>query len=368
MLSGMESPLISVIVPVYKVEQYIARCLESLCAQTYRNLEIICVDDGSPDKSIDILNEFAERDARVRVIRRENGGLSAARNTGMEVARGEWLAFVDGDDWMEESAYAACVPHLTEEVDMLCFGLFFDNEVPKDDPGWAATEDLCRGGERHMRVEYDGVEDFSDAVVMNTSCNVCSKLFRRSVVAENGLTFPVGRWYEDASFYYRFCLLARRGYFLRHTLLYHYISRTGSIMYSSRRSSPKALDHLEVVRDVYAVMKERNLCEERRDLLASVTAAMLESAFEYAPGELRSELVNRSRRLVEEVGVDHRTEYDYIARVSRCRWRFLRLFYRRRGSKRSWGVFGLMLLSVQDKCGEKVMRILGIKIHSRKSV
>ena len=97
----MENPIISVIVPVYKVENYIRRCLDSLVAQTYRHLEILLVDDGSPDSSGAICEEYAEKDSRIKVIHKENGGLSSARNAALDVATGDYIAFVDSDDWID---------------------------------------------------------------------------------------------------------------------------------------------------------------------------------------------------------------------------------------------------------------------------
>ena len=92
------SPLISVIVPVYKVEKYLDRCLGSICGQTYKHLEIICVDDGPPDHSTKILENFSAQDPRIRIIQQSNQGLAAARNAALSAAKGEWVTFVDSDD------------------------------------------------------------------------------------------------------------------------------------------------------------------------------------------------------------------------------------------------------------------------------
>lgn len=100
-----QQPLVSVIVPVYNTEKYLRKCVDSIIGQTYKNLEIILVDDGSPDSSGHICDEYAQRDERVQVIHKENGGLSDARNTGIKVARGEYLGFVDSDDWIEPQMY-----------------------------------------------------------------------------------------------------------------------------------------------------------------------------------------------------------------------------------------------------------------------
>ena len=101
--SDSTSPKVSIIVPVYKVEQYLRRCLDSIVAQTFTDWECILIDDGSPDKSGDICDEYAERDGRFRVIHQENKGVSAARNAGLDAARGEWIGFVDSDDWVENN-------------------------------------------------------------------------------------------------------------------------------------------------------------------------------------------------------------------------------------------------------------------------
>ena len=120
-------PLVSVIVPIYKVEKYLRQCVDSILAQTYTNLEVILVDDGSPDKCGAICDEYAAKDERVRVIHKENGGVSDARNAGLDAARGEYLAFVDGDDYISVSYIASLMSgHMFD----IAFGgcIQFENE------------------------------------------------------------------------------------------------------------------------------------------------------------------------------------------------------------------------------------------------
>ena len=118
-----QSPCVSVIVPVYKVAAYLPRCVDSILAQTWRNLEIILVDDGSPDECGSICDVYAEKDPRIRVIHKENGGLSSARNAGLDTASGEYIGFVDSDDWIEPEMYARMLA-LMEKYDakMVCAG------------------------------------------------------------------------------------------------------------------------------------------------------------------------------------------------------------------------------------------------------
>lgn len=97
--------LISIIVPVYMAEKYLNRCIESILCQTYKNFELILVDDGSPDTSGDLCDYWAGQDSRVKVIHKENGGASSARNCGLKIAKGKYIAFVDSDDWLEPNMY-----------------------------------------------------------------------------------------------------------------------------------------------------------------------------------------------------------------------------------------------------------------------
>lgn len=118
----LKSPLISVIVPVYKVEQYFEECVHSICNQTYQNLEILLIDDGSPDNCPAMCDKYAAEDSRIKVIHKANGGLADARNTGLEHATGDLIAFVDSDDWLAAGAYEKMVNMFREEhgLDIVC--------------------------------------------------------------------------------------------------------------------------------------------------------------------------------------------------------------------------------------------------------
>lgn len=111
----MSSEKISVIIPVYNTEKYIGRCLDSILNNTYKNLEVICVNDGSKDRSLEILNEYAEKDNRVKVIDKENGGVSAARNTALDAATGDFISFVDSDDWIHNQFFEILMYYQAKE-------------------------------------------------------------------------------------------------------------------------------------------------------------------------------------------------------------------------------------------------------------
>ncbi len=116
---------ISIIVPVYKVEKYLKKCVDSILAQTFSDFELILVDDGSPDNSGRICDDYAKKDARVRVVHKQNGGLSSARNAGIEVAKGKYLGFVDSDDYIAEDMYELLYKAIIkEEADLSICGIY----------------------------------------------------------------------------------------------------------------------------------------------------------------------------------------------------------------------------------------------------
>lgn len=127
-----KKPQLAVIVPVYKVEKYLSKCLESIINQTYKNLQIICVDDGSPDNCGGILEEYAKKDSRIIVVHKENGGLSSARNTALDLLNKTWtldkgncpelVTFVDSDDFLDLETYEKTIHFFEEDIDIVTFG------------------------------------------------------------------------------------------------------------------------------------------------------------------------------------------------------------------------------------------------------
>lgn len=177
---------ISIIIPVYKVQDYLAECIESVQRQTYNNLEIILVDDGSPDDCGSICDRYAAQDQRIYVIHRQNGGAACARNDGLDYATGDYISFIDGDDWIPETA-----------VERLYQGL---KEYDAD----------CSVGRMIMVLDKNGIltpkkkpaaplkcETSTEAIkrVMLTGSSMCNRLFKRQ--AFDGIRFPVGRINED---------------------------------------------------------------------------------------------------------------------------------------------------------------------------
>lgn len=218
-----ENALISVIVPVYKVEQYLSKCVGSILNQTYPNLEVILVDDGSPDGSGAICDSFAARDSRVRVIHKRNGGLSDARNAGIDMASGDYFAFVDSDDWVEPDAYETMLA-LAQKYDakIVCAGRY-----DEDSASGAQTLGLCPEKEELISGK-EAVRRILRWEHMDSSA--CDKLYARELYAD--IRYPVGRVVEDVATTYRLVLLAGNMAMLPKPV-YHYCHREQSITTAS---------------------------------------------------------------------------------------------------------------------------------------
>jgi len=212
--------LVSVIVPCYKVEKYLSRCLDSILHQSYKDMEIILVDDGSPDRSGEICEFYAKRDPRIVVIHQENKGLSGARNTGIDAAKGEYLFFIDSDD----AIYPDCISTLCgiafENDADLVSSEYFQGADPK------AKEDNGNG-----HIETGNGAHVLDYVLQNSSWSAWGKLYRKSLIGDD--RFLEGHLYEDYEFVPRQFLKAQKCAHVRSRLYFYFVNDEG-IMGSSK--------------------------------------------------------------------------------------------------------------------------------------
>lgn len=211
-------PLISVIIPIYNVEKYLDRCIESVVNQTHKNLEIILVDDGSPDNCPQICDAWAKKDNRVKVIHKENGGLSSARNAGLDMATGDYIGFIDSDDYISLDTYKTLLKIIVEQnvmvsgVNAICFN---EGEKPSEIKG---TKEL------HKTDYFTFVKGL---LTRKTISSVCSKLFDRKL-CENA-RFKEGRTNEDSLFLFYLFLEHKCDFVYTDEIHYYYMTRMGSI-------------------------------------------------------------------------------------------------------------------------------------------
>ena len=240
-------PKISVIIPVYNTEKYLSRCLDSVVNQTFKDLEIICVNDGSTDNSNEILDRYASKDNRITVINQKNGGLSAARNTGLRHASGQYIGFVDSDDWIDIDYYE-CLIGLAEKnnADIVMAGMrvvdqdnISDNTTPN-----MVTNNFVR---KIKNLPNGGIND---------------KLLKSELF--QGLEFPVGRYYEDNVVLLKVMYYSKIVVFTNSVSYYYFMNQSGICRTTNNDIvKHKVQDRLYSARSMMDFAKEHRLGQSR---------------------------------------------------------------------------------------------------------
>ena len=177
-------PIVSIIIPVFNAQQYLAQCLISVQAQTYNNLEIICVNDGSTDASLEILNKRAEGDKRIRIINQQNQGLSSARNTGLKYAKGDWIMFVDSDDWLEENAVETAINIAYEnKCVIVAFDYICEFAHHSEVRQFLPTKKIFNGEDFFLRLLGPIGEQLNEPNKLNSLSIACAKLYKASTIS-----------------------------------------------------------------------------------------------------------------------------------------------------------------------------------------
>ena len=239
----MSEPLVSIIVPVFKVEPYLRRCLDSIVNQTYRNTEIILVDDGSPDGCPQICDEYAAKDNRIVVIHKENGGLSDARNAGINICRGEYISFVDGDDWIDSTYIEILLDLIQKEnadISITNHQEFYDEN--RTIPAYPLENRT-----------YCGRDALRKLILFPSIHFILSwgKLYKRKLFDE--LRFPKGKIHEDQYTSYILLFLSQR-IACKDVITYHYQKRPDSIM-----GSLSTFDYTPIEEEQAAFFRKHNI-------------------------------------------------------------------------------------------------------------
>lgn len=245
--------LISVIVPIYKVEEYLPKCLDSIICQTYKNLEIILVNDGSPDNCPYICDEYAKRDSRIKVIHQKNAGLSAARNSGLDIATGNYVAFVDSDDFIHEKMYEIMMHSLIKEnADIAVCGYLSKSEPIKEEDWKIGNADVfCNTGLQAMENLYAGKDP-----VGYFAWSACNKLYSRTIF--DNIRYPVGKICED-SFIIHYIFEQAENVVYINERLYFYSVRDSSIMHTEVNANWR--DEIEALEERIHYFKEKGYKE-----------------------------------------------------------------------------------------------------------
>lgn len=240
---------VSIIIPVYNVEKYLKQCLDSVVNQTLTEIEVICVDDGSTDNSLQILGEYAENDDRIKVISKKNGGISSARNKGMEYATGEYIGFVDSDDWIELNMYEKLYENAKfHDSDMvMCPAHRFDDvthELKYDSPYFTLecfdkTFDNCV-------FTPDQTKDFFFDILVTP----WNKIYKSEFLEETGVKFPEGLDFDDNPFFFEIYLKASKLSLVRDFLYFYRINRSGSFITSANERFFDVVEMFDLTEDI----------------------------------------------------------------------------------------------------------------------
>lgn len=269
-------PTISVIVPVYNAEKYLHTCVDSILNQTFSDFELILVDDGSPDRCGSICDEYATRDTRVKIIHKKNGGVSGARNVGLDCAKGEYVSFIDPDDWVEKELLQETLDFSRKNgTDIVCFEVC---EVRRD--------------KKHVQYRFDGEQVFEakDAlekilidIIDNSPCN---KIYKKEVW--NDVRFPAGRRFEDvATIYKTFYNAEKIGYIKKY--YYNYLKHEGSAIALSFDAQRRYECFLGYKERYEFSQKHCREAEEKCKMFAVKAAVSVFTALEAGRGKLSSE-------------------------------------------------------------------------------
>lgn len=257
----MNHLIVSIIVPIYNVEQYLPKCIESAIAQTYKNIEILLVDDGSPDNCPTICDEYAAKDPRIKVIHKENGGLSSARNAGLEIFGGEYVFFLDSDDWIEPTTIEKMLAAIqTNHADLCLCRCCAENEsgtILSTSEPWT---------DRFLFTRDEFLRELTlSALPKYTIC--CNKLYSREIIKQ--LRFPVGLIHED-EFFTPHVYAAIQTAICLNDVLYHYLVRSESItheQFSVRRFDKITawLDRIQLYNSINKTELAALTCERTAD-------------------------------------------------------------------------------------------------------
>lgn len=242
----MDENLISVVIPVYNIEKWVGKCLSSLIKQSYTDLEIIVVNDGSTDDSLTICEQYQKKDGRIKIISQKNKGLSAARNAGIVNAQGEFIFFVDGDDYLRENAIELAYEAIQKECADMCI---LQYEYVGD-----SGEIVHKNEKYSKRLCMSGVEAMKRLLIDDSIGGVIAwgKLYRKTLFKTYELMFPEGLYHEDCFFTYKACFYSSRVVYIPYSG-YMYVQRADSIIHT--KFSEKHLDKIKAAEECLSFTK-----------------------------------------------------------------------------------------------------------------
>ena len=289
--------MLSVIIPVYNVENYLRECLESVINQTLKDIEIICIDDGSTDNSLNILKEYSKKDKRIKIITKENGGQATARNLGIRQCQGDYIAFIDSDDFIEptmlEKLYSKAKDNNLDIA--MCKIATYNNQTEEiKDNVWYYMLGVFRDFEKEI---------FSHKDTKEFTCNIAvtpyNKIYKTSLLKENNILFPEGLIFEDEKFFYDTYLRAKRVSIVDEFLYYYRINRKGSTVNINKEND--YTDIIEISKQIRQTFKDTNNYEDYKYLINNRLIHLQLSRFTETSPKYKEKFYNKLKEDLTEV-------------------------------------------------------------------
>ena len=341
-------PKLSIIVPVYNSDKYLKECLDSLINQTYEDIEVICVNDGSTDNSLQILEEYFRKDNRIKIINKENGGVSSARNAGLKIASGEFITFVDDDDYLDFNAYEETLKYIGN-TDLVCFGC----KVFGDAHYAHRTSD-----EKYYKIKFKGLKILNPKTIFETDVSVCNKIFKKSIIDINNISFPEGLNYEDAEFYFKYIICAKSVYYLD-KYFYNYRRSDESIMSDTFNGTDKAIHHLYIVKNIYDFWCNNHYIEKNEKVFIKLFKNCFSFAYWNSKLGQRPKVLYVASEYAQKFSETLAIKSNFVKNLAKKRYSEIYVpdlkFYQKISNK-------VKIFDILDRCKKEYIYIVGIKI------
>ncbi|MVX56466.1 glycosyltransferase family 2 protein [Parasutterella muris] len=267
--------MISVIVPVYNVEKYLGKCLDSILAQTFTDFELICVDDGSTDDCPRILKEYSLKDSRVHVYSKTNGGISSSRNFGLDKATGQYVFFMDSDDELYPESLELLYTAIKKENTQAAVG-----SIKVE---YEANEELRDSDTAYYTIMRSGKVKLTDKIISDFHCSSCGCLFLVDIIRDNALRFPLGLFYEDAWWHWAYFSQIESVSFIN-VPVYKYIRHPVSIMANTfNKGDKRAIQHLFITDKLFEYWQSKDQLHQRKSTASNLLESFFWFSFRYSP-------------------------------------------------------------------------------------
>ena len=339
-------PKVSIIIPVYNSEKYLRKCIESAINQSFKDIEIICINDGSTDSSRQILEEYAQKDNRIKTINKVNGGISSARNTGLDITSGEYCYFIDPDDWIELDTIEKLVNIIqNNDIDVVVHNTLNIPETEFD----IKDANSCNKWFESLKQE-NGIHKVPIEIKKHIASVVWNKLYKMDIIKKYNCRFPEGLFHEDELFFWAYMIHCKNYYYLDNKL-YNYLRHSNSIM-STIDNSPMVLDILDILCQIYKTVEKYKNIDNYQEYLIQYYVKYTNKLLQRIPEKYHKEALIKIKEYYTNVCSDKR---------------ILKLYRKYKYKKLNQFIKDIFSVTNSEDKKHKIVTVLGIKIKLKTS-